>query len=273
MKKYISWNVNGIRAVMQKNFLEFLESESPDAIGLQEVKGSYEQLPKKEQERLKELWYHVHWNAAQRPGYSGTAVLSKQEAISVFHGIAKESFDFESVAYVDETLLENHEGRVTTLEFPDHYFITVYTPNSKDDLSRLGYRHTVWDKAFLQYLKWLENKKPVIVCGDLNVAHQEIDLARPKQNTMSAGFTLEERDGMDRFIEAGFLDSYRTLYPETPNAYTWWSYRAGARARNVWWRIDYFLISQSLRNSLQDAIIYDQTWGSDHCPVGIHITL
>ncbi len=200
--KYISWNVNGIRAVLQKNFLEFLETESPDAIGLQEVKGSFEQLTKKDQEALTELGYHIYWNAAQRPGYSGTAVLSKQEAESVYYGINPESFDTASVEYVDETLLENHEGRVATLEFADHYFVTVYTPNSKDDLSRLGYRYTVWDKAFLQYLKWLEMSKPVIVCGDLNAAHQEIDLARPKQNTMSAGFTNEEREGMTNFIEA-----------------------------------------------------------------------
>ena len=271
MKKYISWNVNGIRAVMQKNFLEFLETESPDCIWLQEVKGSFEQLPKKEQERLKELWYHVYWNAAQRPGYSGTAVFSKQEAICVSHGIAKESFDFESVAYVDETLLENHEGRVTTLEFSDHYFITVYTPNSKDDLSRLWYRYMVWDKAFLQYLKWLENKKPVIVCGDFNAAHQEIDLARPKQNTMSAGFTKEEREGIDNLIKAWLIDTFRYFHPDTSNAYSWWSYRAGARARNVWWRIDYFLVSHNILPKLQEAKIYSEIHWSDHCPVGIQI--
>lgn len=186
MKKYISWNVNGIRAVMQKNFLEFLETQSPDCIGLQEVKGSFEQLPKKDQEALKNLGYEIYWNAAKRPGYSGTAVLSKSKPLDFWFGIRKESYDFESVSYVDETLLVDEEGRVVTLEFENHYFVTVYTPNSKDDLSRLDYRYTVWDKAFLQYLSWLEQTKPVVICGDLNVAHQEIDLARPKQNTMSA---------------------------------------------------------------------------------------
>lgn len=194
MKKYISWNVNGIRAVMQKNFLEFLEQEKPDCIGLQEVKGSFEQLSKKDQETLKHLGYEIYWNPAKRPGYSGTAVLSRIKAQNYWFGIKKESYDFESISYVDETLLEDEEGRVVTLEFENHYFVTVYTPNSKDDLSRLEYRYNVWDKAFLQYLCWLEQTKPVVICGDLNVAHQEIDLARPKQNTMSAGFTNEERE-------------------------------------------------------------------------------
>lgn len=271
MKKYISWNVNGIRAVLQKNFREFLEEENPDAIGLQETKWHFEQLLKKDKEYFENTDYHIYWNAAQRPGYSGTAVLSKIEPLSVMYGIDTESFDFESVEYVDETLLENHEGRVTTLEFENHYFVTVYTPNSKDDLSRLPYRYNVWDKAFLQYIKWLEAKKPVVVCGDLNVAHKEIDLARPKQNTMSAGFTREEREGMDNYINAWLVDTFRYLYPDTPDRYSWWSYRAWARARNVGWRIDYFLTSESLKDSLQDAIIYDGVLGSDHCPVGIEI--
>jgi len=271
--KYMSWNVNGIRAVFKKDFKEIIETENPDVIWFQETKGRHEQLTKKDQAWLEETGYFQYWNPATRPGYSGTAVFSKLEALSVYKGINPESFDHESVEYVDETLLENHEWRVTTLEFVDHYYITVYTPNSKDDLSRLGYRYTVWDKAFLQYLKWLENKKPVIVCGDLNVAHRPIDLARPKQNTMSAGFTKEEREWMDNFIDAGLTDTFRYLYPNEENKYSWWSYRAGARARNVGWRIDYFLISKSLENKLIEAKVRDDIMGSDHCPVEIEIEL
>ena len=267
--KYLSWNVNGIRAVLQKNFIDFLETEKPDCVGLQETKGHFDQLVKKDQEKLSELWYHIYWNGAQRPGYSGTAVLSKKEALCVQYGIDKESFDSQSVAYVDETLLENHEGRVTTLEFKDHFFVTVYTPNAKDDLSRLGYRYEVWDKAFLQYMKWLEQKKPVVVCGDLNVAHKEIDLARPKDNILSAGFTREEREGMNNFVAAGLVDTFRYLHPEEKDRYTWWSYRAGARARNVGWRIDYFLASEKIVPKIQDAFILDRVTGSDHCPVWI----
>lgn len=273
MKKYISWNVNWIRAVLKKNFKEFLEEEKPDAIGIQETKWHFEQLIKKDKEYFESSEYHIYWNAANRPWYSGTAVLSKIEPIAVHYGIDKESFDFESVEYVDETLLENHEWRVTTLEFENHYFVTVYTPNSKDDLSRLAYRYTVWDKAFLQYIKWLEVKKPVVICWDLNVAHKEIDLARPKQNTMSAGFTLEEREGMNNYINKWFIDTFRYFYPETSDKYTWWSYRAWARARNVGWRIDYFLTSLSIKNKLGDALIYDDVLWSDHCPVWIMIDL
>lgn len=271
--KYLSWNVNGIRAALKKNFLEFLETENPDILWLQETKWRFEQLTKKDHEIFETLWYHIYWNHAQRPGYSGTAVLSKKEALSVHYGIQEESFDFESVDFVDETLIGNHEWRVTTLEFENHFFVTVYTPNSKDDLSRLDYRYKVWDKAFLQYLKWLEQKKPVVVCGDLNVAHKEIDLARPKQNTMSAGFTVEERERMDDYITAWFIDSFREKYPNIKDAYSWWSYRAGARARNVGWRIDYFLISQSLKTKLEKAYIKDDVLWSDHCPIGIDISL
>ncbi len=271
--KYMSWNVNGIRAVFKKDFKEILLEENPDVIGFQETKWRPDQLTKKDATWLDETDYFQYWNPATRPGYSGTAVFSKVEPLSVYHGINPESFDHESVEYVDETLLENHEWRVTTLEFKDHYYITVYTPNSKDDLSRLAYRYTVWDKAFLQYLKYLEEKKPVIVCGDLNVAHRPIDLARPKQNTMSAGFTKEEREWMDNFIDAGFTDTFRHLYPEVENKYSWWSYRAGARARNVGWRIDYFLISKSLEEKLIEAKVRDDIMGSDHCPVEIEIDL
>ncbi len=271
--KYMSWNVNGIRAVLKKDFREIIEAESPDVIWFQETKGRHEQLTKKDQQWLEETGYHQYWNPAIRPWYSWTAVLSKKEALSVYNGINPESFDHESVDFVDETLLENHEWRVITLEFEDHYYVTVYTPNSKDDLARLPYRYTVWDKAFLQYMKWLEDKKPVIVCGDLNVAHRPIDLARPKQNTMSAGFTKEEREWMDNYIDAGFIDTFRNKYPDTEEKYSWWSYRAGARARNVGWRIDYFLISTQLESKLIDARVRDDIMWSDHCPVEIEINL
>jgi exodeoxyribonuclease-3 len=272
MKLY-SWNVNGIRAVLKKNFLEMLENESPDVIGLQETKGSFEQLTKKDQESLKDAGYHIYWNAAQRPGYSGTAVLSKNKALSEKYGIDPESFDHASIEFVDETLIENYEGRVLTLEFENYFFVTVYTPNSKDDLSRLPYRYDVWDKAFLQYLKWLEEKKPVVVCGDLNVAYQEIDLARPKQNTMSAGFTAEERERFWDFMSAGFIDTFRYKYPDVIDKYSWWSYRAWARARNVGWRIDYFLCSATLKDNIIDAKIHDDILWSDHCPVSLDIIL
>lgn len=271
--KAISWNVNGIRACIKKWFLEYLAEESPDLIGIQETKGRPDQLTKKDQETLQATGYFQYWNPAQRPGYSGTAVLSKQEALSVSYGIDPDSFDHESVDFVDETLLENHEGRVITLEFEEYFFVTVYTPNSKDDLARLSYRHTVWDRAFLQYLKWLEAKKPIIACWDLNVAHKEIDLARPKQNTRSAGFTNEEREWMDNYVSAWFIDTFRQISPNLEDQYTWWSYRAGARARNVGWRIDYFLISESLENKLRDGFIRSQVLWSDHCPVGIDIKL
>jgi len=271
--KYMSWNVNGIRAVLKKDFREIIETENPDVIGFQETKWRPDQLTKKDQEWLESTWYFQYWNPAERPGYSGTAVFSKKEAISVYHGINPESFDHTSVDFVDETLIENHEGRVITLEFEDHYYITVYTPNSKDDLSRLPYRYTVWDKAFLQYMKWLEQEKPVIVCWDLNVAHRPIDLARPKQNTMSAWFTREEREWMDNYLDAWFIDTFREKYPQAQDKYTWWSYRAWARARNVGWRIDYFLISQSLRSKLVDAKTRDDIMGSDHCPVEIELNL
>lgn len=271
--KYISWNVNGIRAILKKNFKEYLEDESPDIIGLQEVKWRFEQLTKKDQEYLNDSQYHVYWNAAERPGYSGTAVLSKKEALSVQYGIPKEAITPDSLISPDEVLLENHEGRITTLEFENHYYVTVYTPNSKDDLSRLDYRYSTWDKAFLEYLQYLEQTKPVIACGDLNVAHKEIDLARPKQNTKSPGFTLEEREGLTNFIWNGFLDSFRIKFPDTPDRYSWWSYRGWARSRNVGWRIDYFLISSSLEEKLTDAFIRDDILGSDHCPVWVDIQL
>jgi exodeoxyribonuclease-3 len=271
--KYMSWNVNGIRAVLKKDFKEILTTEDPDVIWFQETKWRHEQLTKKDQAWLEETGYHQYWNPAERPGYSGTAVFSKKPALSVTFWISEDSFDSKSVDYVDETLIKNYEGRVITLEFEDHYYVTVYTPNSKDDLSRLWYRYGVWDKAFLQYLKYLEQTKPVIACWDLNVAHRPIDLARPKQNTMSAWFTREEREWMDNFIDAGLLDTFRLKYPDAEDKYTWWSYRAWARARNVGWRIDYFLISKSLETKLIDAKTRDDILGSDHCPVEIEINL
>lgn len=271
--KYMSWNVNGIRAVLKKDFKEIIKTENPDVIWFQETKGRPEQLLKKDIQWLEETQYYQYWNPATRPGYSGTAVFSKKKAQSVYYGINPESFDHESVDFVDETLIKNHEWRVITLEFDDHYYVTVYTPNSKDDLARLPYRYKVWDKAFLQYLSWLESKKPVIACWDLNVAHRPIDLARPKQNTMSAGFTKEEREWMDNFLDAGFIDTFRYKYPKLEEKYTWWSYRAWARARNVGWRIDYFLISKSLKNHLVDAKTRDDILWSDHCPVEIEIDI
>lgn len=250
-----------------------LKDENPDIIWLQETKWSFEQLTKKDQAELIDAGYHIYWNAAQRPGYSGTAVLSKQEAIAHWNGIDESSFDHDDVDFVDETLIKNHEWRVVTLEFENHFFVTVYTPNSKDDLSRLAYRYNVWDKAFLQYLKWLEVKKPVIVCWDLNVAHKEVDLARPKQNTKSAGFTNEERERFSNFLEAWFIDSFRYKYPNVTEKYTWWSYRAWARARNVGWRIDYFLTSKSIKENIIDALTRDDMLWSDHCPVELQINL
>lgn len=271
--KYMSWNVNGIRAVLKKDFRNILETESPDVIGFQETKGRPDQLTKKDQNWLDETWYFQYWNPAVRPGYSGTAVFSKKEALSVKFGIDFESMNTSHIENADETLMENHEWRVITLEFKDHYFITVYTPNSKDDLSRLWYRYNSWDKAFLQYIQYLEKTKAVIVCWDLNVAHKEIDLARPKQNTMSPGFTKEERERMDDYINAGFVDSFRHKYPEKEEVYSWWSYRAGARARNVGWRIDYFLVSASLKDAISDASVRMDILGSDHCPVQLEINL
>lgn len=271
--KYISWNVNGIRACLKKWFLDYLKQENPDIIGLQETKWRMEQVPEEDITAIKALGYHIYWNAAQRPGYSGTAVFSKKEPINIHYGILEESFDFDSVDYVDETLIKNHEGRVVTLEFEDHYFVTVYTPNSKRDLSRLSYRYDVWDKAFLQYLEYLESNKPVVACGDLNVAHKEIDLARPKDNKQNAGFTQEERERFTDIMEKNFIDTFRYKYPDKQWAYSWWTYMWGARGRNIGWRIDYFLISQSLENNLNDALIHSEALWSDHCPVAIDISL
>lgn len=253
--KLISWNVNGLRAVLKKNFTEFVLAEDPDFLCLQETKARPEQveLP------LELSAYRTYWNSAEKAGYSGTAIFSKTEPLSVRLGIGEAEGDAE--------------GRVITLEYDNFFLVTVYTPNSKNGLLRLPYRQ-IWDRAFREYLKELETEgKPVIACGDLNVAHTEIDLARPKDNKKSAGFSDEERAGFSALIEAGFTDTFRHLHPDTTEAYSWWSYRGGARSRNVGWRIDYWCVSDSLQDKLTSATINDDVLGSDHCPVSLEIDL
>ena len=252
MKKFISWNVNGIRACIGKGFQEFMDSEQADIFCLQETKLQEGQLA------LDLPGYHQFWNYAEKKGYSGTAIFSKEEPQSCTYGLGIEKHD--------------HEGRVITLEFENYYFITVYTPNSQDELKRLSYRME-WEDDFLRYLKTLEQKKPVIFCGDLNVAHQKIDLKNPKTNRKNAGFTDEERGKFTNLIKAGFVDTFRHFYPDLTDAYSWWSYRFHAREKNAGWRIDYFLASESLKPVLKDAVIYNQVYGSDHAPVGLMIDL
>lgn len=274
--KCISWNVNGIRAGIKKwTFFEYLQNENPDIIWLQEVKSKFEQLETSDIEKIKNLWYEIYWNAAQRPGYSGTALFTKIKPLNVFYGIDTSWLDLNKVE-TDEVIEENHEWRVITAEYDDFYFVTVYTPNAKPDLARLEYRQ-IWDHVFVKYMKHLETQKPVIFCWDLNVAHQEIDLANPKSNKTTATkpgnawFTDQERAGMQEFIDNDFIDTFRHFYPETTWAYSWWSNFWQARAKNVWWRIDYFLISKSLKEKLKSAFIRPEVMGSDHCPVGIEI--
>ena len=248
--KLISWNVNGIRACVGKNFLDFFNEINADIFCIQESKMQEGQL-------LLDLpGYYQYWNYAEKKGYSGTAIFTKKEPLSIFYGLGSEEHD--------------QEGRVITLEFEDYYMITVYTPNSKNELLRLDYR-MVWEDAFLAYLKGLEMKKPVIVCGDLNVAHKEIDLKNPKTNKRSAGFTDEERNKFTNLVEAGFIDTFRFFYPDLENIYSWWSYRFKAREKNTGWRIDYFLTSNSLSDKLIDAKIHTDVLGSDHCPVELTI--
>jgi exodeoxyribonuclease-3 len=249
--KILSFNVNGIRAVVGKTFLEDMQAQAPDVICLQETKATPEQVAAAVAPLSA---YQVFANSADRKGYSGTAILTKVAPISVTYDIGMPDHD--------------SEGRVICAEFDSFYLVTVYVPNSGSELLRLGYRQT-WDAAFLAYLKNLENHKPVVVCGDFNVAHRAIDLARPKENyNKAAGYMQEEIDGMNAFTNAGLLDSFRTMNPETVK-YSWWSYRAGAREKNVGWRIDYFLVSESFVPQLQDAFILNDVFGSDHCPVGI----
>ena len=252
MKKLISWNVNGLRACMEKGFPDFFKDVDADVFCLQETKLQKGQIT------MDLPGYHQYWNYAEKKGYSGTAVFTKEEPLSVSYGIGIEKHD--------------HEGRVITLEFQQFYMITVYTPNSQDELKRLDYRME-WEDDFLAYLKNLEKKKPVIVCGDMNVAHKEIDLKNPKTNRKNAGFTDEERNKFSVLLESGFTDTFRYFYPDLEGAYSWWSYRFKAREKNAGWRIDYFLTSNSLNNSLKDAIIYKDVFGSDHCPVGLIIEI
>lgn len=244
--KLISWNVNGLRAVMGKGFMDFFNEIDADIFCLQETKLQEGQI------EMELPGYHQYWNYAEKKGYSGTAVFSKKEAISVKYGIGIEEHD--------------HEGRVITLEFDDFYFVTVYTPNSQDGLKRLDYRMQ-WEDDFLAYLKALEEHKPVVYAGDLNVAHKEIDLKNPKTNRKNAGFTDEERGKMDKVIEAGFIDTFRYFYPDLESVYSWWSYRFKAREKNAGWRIDYFMASAALESRLEGAKIHTEVLGSDHCPV------
>jgi exodeoxyribonuclease III len=248
--KLISWNVNGLRAVLRKNFLDFLAAEQPDILCLQETKCTPDDV-----EVLWPAHYVTHWNCAEKKGYSGTATFSRERPLSVTTGIGHAHHD--------------GEGRVLTTEFPDFFVVNVYVPNSQRELTRLPYRQQ-WDRDFLAYLKKLERKKPVIFCGDLNVAHQEIDLANPKANLKNHGFTPEERAGFTTFVEAGFVDSFRE-FERGGGHYTWWSQMPGVRARNIGWRLDYFLLSRALRPRLVRAAILKDVLGSDHCPVVIEI--
>lgn len=244
--KFISWNVNGLRACAGKNFLEFFREADADFFCLQETKLQEGQI------ELDLDGYEQYWNYAEKKGYSGTAIFTKHTPISVSYGIGVEEHD--------------REGRVITLEYEDFYLITVYTPNSQNELARLPYRME-WEDAFLAYLKKCEADKPVIFCGDLNVAHKEIDLKNPKTNRKNAGFTDEERGKFSALLDAGFIDTFRYFYPDATDIYSWWSYRFRAREKNSGWRIDYFLVSQCLKERLGDAAIHTEVPGSDHCPV------
>lgn len=273
--KLISWNVNWIRACIKKGFLDYLKEENPDVIWLQETKWTMEQVDAASIEAIKEMGYHIYWNPAERPGYSGTAIFSKTEPLNIIKGIEVEGMDLNEEE-LDEVILENHEWRVITAEFEDFFYVTVYTPNSKSALERLPYRK-IWDHVFLKYMKKLEEKKPVVFCGDLNVAHKEIDLKNPKPNRTtekkpwSAGFTDQERASFDGILEAWFVDTFRHFYPEEEWAYTWWSYLWQARTRNTGWRIDYFMVSESFIWNIEEAFIRAETLWSDHCPVWICI--
>ena len=250
--KLISWNVNGLRAVVNKGFLEFFKEIDADIFAIQETKMQEGQL------ELETEGYFQYWNSAEKKGYSGTAVFTKKEPISVRYGLGIEEHD--------------KEGRVITLEFKDFYFVNCYTPNSKRELERLDYRQ-IWEDEIRKYLIELDKTKPVIYCGDLNVAHEEIDLKNPKTNHFSAGFTDQEREKMTQLLEAGFTDSFRYLYPDKENCYSWWSYMFKAREKNVGWRIDYFITSKSIENKIKDSKIHSNVMGSDHCPVELDIEI
>lgn len=250
--KLVSWNVNGIRACVQKGFEKIFNDLDADIFCIQESKMQAGQL------ELNTNGYHQYWNYAEKKGYSGTAVFTKREPVQVSYGIGIAEHD--------------KEGRVITLEFDTFYMVTVYTPNSQNELARLDYRME-WEDAFRNYLLVLNEKKPVIVCGDMNVAHKEIDLKNPKTNRKNAGFTDEERGKFTELLESGFVDTYRYLYPEAEGVYSWWSYRFSARAKNAGWRIDYFLVSESVKDRIQEAKIHTEILGSDHCPVGLEINI
>lgn len=250
--KLISWNVNGLRACVQKGFLDFFNEIDADIFSIQESKLQEGQIA------LDLPGYHQYWNYAQKKGYSGTAVFSKQEALSVSYGIGIPEHDTE--------------GRVITLEYENFYLVNCYTPNSQNELARLPYRME-WETDFLSYLKTLDEKKPVIYCGDLNVAHEEIDIKNPKTNRKNAGFTDEEREKMTELLAAGFTDTFRYFYPDQTDIYSWWSYRFKAREKNAGWRIDYFITSKRLEDKLTDAKIHTEIFGSDHCPIELTVAL
>ena len=252
MKKFVSWNVNGIRACLGKDFYKSFESLDADIFCLQETK------MQEGQAELELPGYHQYWNYAEKKGYSGTAIFTKEEPIEVTYGIRIEEHD--------------HEGRVITAEFKDYYFITVYVPNSQDGLKRLEYRMK-WEDDFLDYIKELDKIKPVIYCGDLNVAHEEIDIKNPATNHHNAGFTDEEREKFSKVLSEGFVDSFRYFYPELADTYSWWSYRFKARERNAGWRIDYFVVSDKLKEKMKNAKIHSDIFGSDHCPIELDIDI
>ncbi|QNM05191.1 exodeoxyribonuclease III [Qiania dongpingensis] len=252
MKKMISWNVNGLRACVTKGFLEYFKETDADVFCIQETKLQEGQID------LPAEGYRQYWNYAEKKGYSGTAVFTKEEPLSAAYGIGVPEHD--------------KEGRVITLEYPEYYLVTCYTPNSQNELARLPYRME-WEDAFLSYLKKLEEKKPIVFCGDLNVAHKEIDLKNPKTNRKNAGFTDEERNKFSGLLESGFVDTFRYFYPDKTEIYSWWSYRFSARAKNAGWRIDYFCVSESLADKLVSADIHTDVLGSDHCPVELVIAL
>jgi exodeoxyribonuclease III len=250
--KYISWNVNGIRACLKKGFMEFFSDTDFDILSIQETKCQVGQV------EIDTPGYYQYWNQAEKKGYSGTAVFTKIEPLNVSYGIGINKHD--------------NEGRVICLEFKEHYLINVYTPNSQRELARLDYRME-WESAFLDYINKLNKVKPVIVCGDLNVAHNEIDLKNPKTNRRNAGFTDEERAKMTKFLGQGYIDTFRYFYPDLTGAYSWWSYMRQARLNNAGWRIDYFIISEKFKDIIKDAEIYSSIMGSDHCPVTLEIDL
>lgn len=250
--KLISWNVNGLRACVGKGFLDYFKEQQADIFCLQETKLQEGQID------LELEGYHQYWNYAEKKGYSGTAIFTKQEPISVQYGLG-----------IDE---HDKEGRVITLEFENFYMVTVYTPNSQEKLARLDYR-MVWEDEFRKFLLKLDKKKPVIICGDLNVAHKEIDLKNPKTNRKNAGFSDEERAKMTTLLDSGFVDSFRYFYPDRAEIYSWWSYRFSARAKNAGWRIDYFLVSDRIKTNMKDAEIHTEILGSDHCPVVLNINI